>query len=93
MAQQKKAPRPRAKVSKRAKRRHKVSRGEGARLVRGIRRRFKLTQAALAARLGVAQMTVCRWEAGDAPVRPALRMALTALAGILAGEKGGKRHK
>lgn len=85
------ATRPRAKVSKRAKRRHKVSRSEGARLVRGIRRRYKLTQAAFAKRLGVAQMTVCRWEAGDAPVRPALRLALTALAATLAKEKGGKR--
>ncbi len=61
---------------KRAPKKHRVSRSEGARLVRGVRRRLRLTQAALASRLGVAQMTVSRWEAGDAPLRPPMRLAL-----------------
>ena len=67
------------KLRKRAARKHRVSRGEGARLVRGIRRRLKVTQAGLADRLGVAQMTVSRWESGSAPVRRAMRMALQTL--------------
>jgi transcriptional regulator with XRE-family HTH domain len=74
MAKRKK-PAPR----KRAAKKHRVSRGEGARLVRGIRRRLKLTQAALADRLGMAQMSVSRWESGEAPVRPSMRLALNSL--------------
>jgi DNA-binding transcriptional regulator YiaG len=72
---------------KRAAKQRRVSRGEGAVFVRGIRRRFKLTQAGLAARLGVAQMTVSRWEAGGAPVRPAMRLALGSLQPLKARPK------
>lgn len=74
------------RAEKRAAKRHKVGRGEGAVLVRGIRRRLKLTQAGLAARLGVAQMTISRWEAGEAPVRGVNRIALNA---VVAAAKGG----
>lgn len=74
MGKTKKKPAP-----KRAAKRHRVSRGEGSQLVRGVRRRLKLTQTGLAERLGVAQMTVSRWESGDAPVRPAMRLALKSL--------------
>lgn len=73
------AKRRKAAPKKRAPKKHRVSRSEGARFVRGIRRRLKVTQAGLAARLGVAQMTVSRWESGEAPVRPAMRLALGSL--------------
>jgi DNA-binding transcriptional regulator YiaG len=54
---------------KRAAKRHRVGRGRGAVLVRRIRKRLRLSQAAFAKLLGVAQMTICRWEQGTAPVR------------------------
>ena len=38
---------------------------EGARLLREWRKREKLTQIDLAARIGVRNEAVCRWEAGD----------------------------
>jgi DNA-binding transcriptional regulator YiaG len=74
-------------TTKRKPRRHKVGRGAGAVFVRGIRKRLRLTQAGLAARLGIAQMTISRWESGEAPLRPAFRIALQAVAAV----KGGKR--
>lgn len=81
------------KKAKRAPKRHRVSRNAGARLVRGIRRRLKLTQAAFAARLGVSQMTVCRWEAGTAPVRPVMRLALGSLQPSIDAPKAAKRGR
>lgn len=73
---------------KRGVRRHKVSRSQGASLVRGIRRRLKLTQAAFAARLGVAQMTVSRWESGECPVSSAMRLAISAVTAAAKGKRG-----
>jgi hypothetical protein len=35
-------------------------------------------------------MTVSRWESGDAPVRPAMRLALKSLQPLKAKAKGGK---
>lgn len=56
--------------------------------VRGLRRRMKLTQSAFAQRVGVAQMTISRWESGEAPVRPALRIALLAVYKAAQAAKG-----
>lgn len=78
---------------KRAPKQHRVSRGEGAVLVRAIRRRLKLTQSGLAERLGVAQMTVSRWESGEAPVRPAMRLALGSLQPLKAKPKKKAKAK
>ena len=71
--------RKKPKANKRAVRAHK-SRSQGALLVRGIRRRLKLTQKAFAAKLGVAQMTISRWESGECPVSAAMRLALRVVA-------------
>jgi DNA-binding transcriptional regulator YiaG len=76
------------KPKKRAVRRQK-SRSQGALLVRGIRRRLKLTQKAFAAKLGVAQMTISRWESGECPVRASMRLALRAV--VAAEPKPAKR--
>lgn len=86
-------PKRRKAAPKRAPKKHRVSRGEGARLVRGVRRRLRLTQAGLAARLGVAQMTVSRWEAGTAPVRPPMRLALQFAATAVIVAKAKARAK
>jgi DNA-binding transcriptional regulator YiaG len=76
-----------AAPKKRAPKKHRVSRSEGATFVRGIRRKLKMTQAAFAARLGVAQMTVSRWEAGEAPLRPSMRLAVAAVVGAVIAER------
>ena len=76
------------KPKKRAVRAHK-SRSQGALLVRGIRRRLKLTQKVFAAKLGVAQMTISRWESGECPVSAAMRLALRAV--VAAESKPAKR--
>lgn len=62
-------------------------------MVRGIRRRLHLTQAALAARLGVAQMTVSRWESGGAPVRGVMRVALAAVEAAMRTERARARAR
>jgi DNA-binding transcriptional regulator YiaG len=48
--------------------------------VRTLRAQLGLTQKALAAALGVAPMTVARWEQGVNPVSPLARTSLTLLA-------------
>lgn len=77
------------KAAKRARvvKAKRASQAEGAVLVRGIRRRLRVTQEALAKRLGVGQMTISRWEHGEAPVRPAMRLALEAVVVALVAER------
>jgi DNA-binding transcriptional regulator YiaG len=48
--------------------------------VRALRTRLGLTQKGLAAELGVAPMTVARWEQGVNPVSSLARTSLTLLA-------------
>ena len=66
------------KPRKRAPRRHRVGRGEGAVYVRAARARLKVSQVVFARLLGVSQMTVNRWESGVSPLRPAMRLAVQA---------------
>ena len=54
--------------------------------VRRLRRRLKLTQSALAKRIGVDVMTVSRWERGVTRVTPPVATLLRLLAA-----KGGTR--
>jgi transcriptional regulator with XRE-family HTH domain len=60
--------------------------------VRGIRNRLGLTQAKLAAKIGVARNTVSRWEVGAASISPlAIRLLERAEAGEL--EEAGEREE
>jgi transcriptional regulator with XRE-family HTH domain len=61
--------------------------------LRKLRIRLRLTQAGLAAKLGVNANTVARWERGEVtPGHPEmLRRALKELAGATGGRNG--RHK
>jgi DNA-binding transcriptional regulator YiaG len=51
-----------------------------AKTVRRIRKGLKLTQAGLAARLGVHRLTVSKWERGQHPVPPMAERLLKQLA-------------
>lgn len=57
------------------------------------RRQLTLTQAALAARLGVAVTTVSRWETGETPIPPYLTMAMKYLALELEEERRGMTNE
>lgn len=48
--------------------------------IRRLRKAAKLTQAALAARLGVSLQTVSRWERGECDVKPLHMAGLRTLA-------------
>ena len=47
--------------------------------VKDWRSAHKLSQGALAARLGVHEISVSRWERGSSPIPPFLRLALWAI--------------
>jgi DNA-binding transcriptional regulator YiaG len=59
-----------------------------ARSVRGLRRHLALTQAELAAELGVRQQTVSEWETGQYTPRGASEKLLTIVA-----ERGGFSYR
>ena len=61
--------------------------------MRGARRKLRMTQAAFAERLGVAQMTVSRWESGEAPVRAAMRFAINAVTEKIQEERKAAKAK
>lgn len=81
-----------AKTKKRVVKPARRSQAEGALYVRGIRRRLKLTQEVLAKRLGVGQMTISRWEHGEAPVRPSMRLALQSVVATVLAERAKARR-
>lgn len=61
--------------------------------VRRIRNRLRLTQAALAVKIGVASNSVARWERGEMRIRESAARLLRLLAKVEAPQqsrKGGK---
>ena len=61
--------------------------------VRRLRRRLELTQAQLAARLGVHKLTVSRWERGQVRVTEPMSRLLRLLAtAVPTTPKGGRRR-
>ena len=58
--------------------------------LRIIRKRLGLTQVALAAKLGVGQVTVARWETGVRRISGPVALAIKSLKPQQGGKKKGK---
>jgi DNA-binding transcriptional regulator YiaG len=72
---------------------HVYSRGMTGTEVKRLRRRLGLTQAGLAARVGVHKLTVARWEWGDVRVTEPMARLLKLLATTVpTTPKGGRRR-
>src|SRR5262249_33564917 len=56
-----------------------------------LRVRLRMTQRELAAALGGAETTVCRWERGRRPVGPLATLALTHLAQMHGATRKGRK--
>jgi DNA-binding transcriptional regulator YiaG len=59
--------------------------------LRALRRRLRVTQARLAAEIGVAPNTVARWERGELGMRPATAKLIRILASTMTSTKKEKR--